>query len=111
MVQSFNFKQKVYKETRSSTVEIFETIFRPNQNGQMNKNQRTNQPTNKQTQLSLQTSKEWLSCWGDGWCCGRPQQLSIGGSKMGTEMKTLNLKNESICSIIFNFWRSVRRNW
>jgi len=52
MVQSFSFKQKVYKETRSSTDEIFETIFRPNQNGQMNKNQ----PTNKQTNTSILTN-------------------------------------------------------
>ena len=40
-----DFKWKVYKETRSSTVEIFDTTFRPNQNGQMNENQ----PINKYT--------------------------------------------------------------
>jgi len=52
------FKQNAYKETRSSRVEIFETIFRPNQNGQMNKNQLTNWQTSTNILTKLQGADE-----------------------------------------------------
>ena len=50
-VFTLNFKLKVYEETRSNTVEILETTFRPNKSGQMNKNQ----PANQQTSTSILT--------------------------------------------------------